>query len=122
MAERDVAVDETLDAVRAEVRELRSLLTRLGRETVGSTLDAWRARIDNLWVQADLARMEGRDEVRASIEEADRVWQTTRERLAIVSDEAGDVGGALVEGLRAARSDLGAAVELAEERIEAGRD
>ncbi len=122
MPETEPMVDGTMEEVRAEVRELRTLLARLGRETVGSTLDAWRARIDNLWVQADLARMEGRDEVRASIDDADRLWHRTRERMEVVSDEAGGVGAAMIEGLKAARSDLGAAVELAEERLAAARD
>ena len=44
-----------------------------------------------------------------------------RRRLAALLDEADDVRGALVEGLRSARSDLSSAVEMAEERIEAGR-
>jgi hypothetical protein len=121
MSEATITRDETLAELRAEVRELRALLVRLGHETMRSMLEAWRARIDNLWVQADLGRMEVRDEVRAALTDADRAWQTSRDRLLGAAAETGDVRDALVEGLESARSDLSAAVALAEERMEAGR-
>ncbi|MGZ6886161.1 MAG: hypothetical protein ACXVJA_08110 [Acidimicrobiia bacterium] len=113
--------DETLEEVRAEVRELRELLVQLGRETVEAFLDTWRARIENLRVQADLARMDARDEVDASIDESDSRLRSARTQLASALHEADDVRSVLVDGLGAARSDLQAAVTLAEERIEAGR-
>lgn len=121
MSEATVTRDETLAELRAEVRELQATLVRLGQETVRSTLDAWRARLDNLRVQVDLARMEGRDEVREALEQAESVWRASRERLLAMVAETGDVRDAVTEGLESARSDLSAAVELAEERIEAGR-
>ena len=49
------------------------------------------------------------------------MWATARDRLTAASLEASDVRVALTEGLRAARADLRAAVDLAQERIEAAR-
>jgi hypothetical protein len=121
MSELTVERDATLEEVKQEVRELRGLLVQFGRETVEATLEAWRARVDNLRVQASLGRMDAHDDVEASIEQAETTLGTARRRLDALLDEADDVRGALAEGLRSARSDLSAAVELAEERIEAGR-
>lgn len=121
MSEMTAERDATLEEVRQEVQELRDLLVQLGRETVEATLEAWRARVDNLRVQASLGRMDARDDVETSIEEAESTLGVVRRRLGALLDEADDVRGALVEGLRSARSDLSSAVELAEERIEAGR-
>lgn len=121
MTEMTVERDATLEEVKQEVQELRGLLVQLGRETVEATLEAWRARVDNLRVQARLGRMDAHDDVEASIEEAETTLGAVRRRLGALLDEADDVRGALVEGLRSARSDLSSAVEMAEERIEAGR-
>jgi chromosome segregation ATPase len=121
MSEMTVERDATLEEVKQEVHELRGLLTQLGRETVEATLEAWRARVDNLRVQARLGRMDVQDDVEASIDEAESTLGAVRRRLGALLDEADDVRGALVEGLRSARSDLSSAVEMAEERIEAGR-
>lgn len=121
MSEMTVERDATLEEVKHEVQELRGLLAQLGRETVEAMLEAWRARVDNLRVQARLGRMDAHDDVEASIEEAESTLGAVRRRLGALLDEADDVRGALVEGLRSARSDLSSAVEMAEERIEAGR-
>jgi hypothetical protein len=113
--------DPTMQQIADDLHDLRLQLVRLGNETVDATLDAWRARIDSLVVQADLARLDGRDEVRASLEEADRVWRWTRDRLLVRRGADAAAGEALVEGVRAARADLAAAVELAEEQLAAAR-
>jgi hypothetical protein len=121
MAEMTDQRTETMEQLRADVREAEELLVELGRETVQATLDAWRARIDNLRIQVELGRMEVDDEVTTSIGSAESVWATARDRLNAASLEASDVRVALTEGLRAARADLQAAVDLAQERIEAAR-
>jgi hypothetical protein len=112
--------ETTVEQIADELRVLRAQFVRLGNETVDATLDAWRARIDNLALQADLARLDGRDEVRAALAEADRVWRWTRDRL-VARRTSAAAGEALLEGVRAARADLAAAVELAEEEIAAAR-
>jgi hypothetical protein len=121
MAEMTREQTETIEQLRHDVREFQELLVELGRETVQATLDAWRARIDNLRLQVDLGRMEVDDEVGESIGRAETAWAAARDRLTAASFEASDVRLALSEGLEAARSDLQAAVDLAQERIEAAR-
>jgi hypothetical protein len=110
----------TVQQIADDLHDLRVQFVRLGNETIDATLDAWRARIDSLVVQADLARLDGRDEVRASLDEADRVWRWTRDRLLARRSGAG-AGEAMLEGIRAARADLAAAVELAEEQLALSR-
>jgi len=121
MSETTMSRVETIDEVKAEVRELRVLLVQLGRETVEALLDAWRARLDNLRVQVDLAEMDGRDEVDHAVRRADETLRAVRARLDSGSGATDDVREILREGVASARADLGAAVELAEERIEAAR-
>ena len=110
---------ERVDELKQKVRELEDLIVALGRETTDAILEAWKARIDGLRVQADLGRMEMRDETAGSVDEAEAVWRSARARLEALSDEASDVGTALIEGMRSARNDLRAAVGLAQERIDA---
>jgi AmiR/NasT family two-component response regulator len=112
---------ETVESLRVKVRELEDLLVQLGHEVVDATMDAAQARIDALRVQADLGRMDARDEMGDRFVEVEEVLAHTRDRFAALTDESSDVGQVLVEGLRSARSDLQAAVELAQERISARR-
>jgi len=114
------AQTETVDELKTKVRELEDLLSQLGHEVVDSTMDAARARIETLRVQADLGRMDARDDARARVAEAGEMLQTARIRFELVTAESSDVGAALVEGLRSARGDLEAAVQLVEERVTAG--
>ncbi len=111
---------ETVEALRAKVGELEGLLARLGHQVVDSALDAARARIDTLRVRANLGRMDARDEADERFEEAAEILQRAHDRFAALTDESEDVGVALVEGLQSARDELGAAVQLVEDRVSAG--
>ncbi len=112
---------ESLDELKAKVRELEHLVVELGRETVDATIEAGRARIDVLRVQADLGRMDVRDEANEQFSDVEDVLKAVRQRFNALTGESADVGAALLEGLRSARSDLRAAVELAQERVDAER-
>ena len=112
---------ETLDELKAKVRELEHLVVELGRETLDATVEAGRARIDVLRVQADLGRMDVRDDANEQFSDVENVLQAVRQRFNALTSESADVGAALLEGLRSARSDLRAAVELAQERVDAER-
>lgn len=112
---------ETVAALRRKVRELESLLAQLGHEVVDATMDAARARIDAIRVQADLGRMDARDEAGDQLADAERLLLTARDRFDALTEESTDVGDALVEGLRSARADLEAAVGLARERVDSAR-
>ena len=111
---------ETVDELKTKIRELEDLLSELGHEVVDSALAAARARIETLRVQASLGRMDARDDAQARVDEAGEMLQTARTRFELVTSESSDVGAALVEGLRSARGDLEAAVQLVEERVTAG--
>jgi hypothetical protein len=50
-------------------------------ETLSRTLDSWRARIDGLLVQSDLAGHEVRDRVRKHIDVTENVYLAARSRL-----------------------------------------
>lgn len=112
---------ETVEALRAKVRELESLLVQLGHEVVDATMDAARARIEAIRVQADLGRMDARDEASDQFAAAEKLLQTARHRFDALTEESVDVGDALVEGLRSARADLDAAVDMARERMDSAR-
>ena len=111
---------ETVEELKTKVRELEDLLAELGHDVVDSTMDAARARIETLRVQAKLGRMDARDDVELRLDEAGEVLQTARTRFELLTSESSDVGAALVEGLRSARGDLQAAIQLVEERVTAG--
>lgn len=121
MTESSTKQAETLDELRAKVRDLEHLVVELGRETVDATVEAARARIDTLRVQADLGRKNARDELSEQFGDVEGVFQAVRQRFNALTDESSDVGAALLEGLRSARSDLRAAVDLAQERVDAER-
>ena len=112
---------ETVGELKLKVRELEGLMVELGRETTDAMLEAWKSRIDSLRVQANLGRMELRDETVDSVDAAETAWHAARTRMEAVSSEASDVGTALMEGLRSARAELRAAVELAQDRVDEGR-
>ncbi len=113
--ERSEAVEE----LTTKLREVEHLMVELGRDTVDALVDAARARVDTLRVRLDLGRMEARDELAAPLDEAEHTIGQVRERFESLSHESADVGTALAEGVRSARADLQAAVEMAQERIEA---
>ena len=121
MSESSTKQTETLEELRSKVRDLEHLVVELGRETVDATVDAARARIDTIRVRADLGRMDVRDEVGEQFGDVEGVFQAVRQRFNALTDESSDVGAALLEGLRSARSDLRAAVDLAQERVDAER-
>lgn len=80
----DVAASERserVDELKQKIRELEDLLVQLGRESTDGILEAWRARIDALRVQADLGRMEVRDDTARPLDAADAAWHAARARL-----------------------------------------
>ena len=112
---------ETVEALTTKLREVEHLVIELGRDTVEALADAARARVETLRVQLDLGRMDVRDELAEPLNEAELAIVQVRERFDAFSHESADVGTALAEGVRSARADMKAAVDLAQERIEAER-
>jgi hypothetical protein len=59
---------------------------------IGRTLDEWRARIDELVVQLDLANLDLRDEVRKSVDATQNAYLAAHSKL---SDARADVSSSL---------------------------
>ncbi len=96
--------ERQVDHLSRQVAEMMSFMA-------GSQLDQWMARIEDLELQASLARMELREEAGPRIEDLKGRLETARTELATAGDKAGDVWGVLSEGVRAAFADLKAAFE-----------
>lgn len=96
--------ERQVDHLSRQVAEMMSFMA-------GSQLDQWMARIEDLELQASLARMELREEAGPRIEDLKSRLETARTELATAGDKAGDVWGVLSQGVRAAFADLKAAFE-----------
>lgn len=96
--------ERQVDHLSRQVAEMMSFMA-------GSQLDQWMARIEDLELQASLARMELREEAGPRIEDLKGRLETARTELATAGDKAGDVWGVLSQGVRAAFADLKAAFE-----------
>jgi hypothetical protein len=90
-------------------------------ETLSRTLDGWRARIDELLVQFDLAGHEVRDRVRKDIDLTENVYLAARSRL---SDARRDVDAdmkTVCSGTETLIRDLQQAFQAAEAAFHRGR-
>jgi DNA anti-recombination protein RmuC len=56
------------------------------RDAASKELEAWRARLDHLAVQADLGRMEARDEIEALRQRAERAYSDAKGRIEEISE------------------------------------
>jgi hypothetical protein len=81
------------------------------------SLDVWRAKIDQLMVQLDLANLDAREEIRASIDAAQNAYLAARSRLAEVGHDSGAGLTALRQGIEKVLGDLREAYESAEAAI-----
>jgi hypothetical protein len=96
--------ERQVDHLSRQVAEMMSFMA-------GSQLDQWMARIEDLELQASLARMELREEAGPRIEDLKGRLETARTELTTAGDKAGDVWGVLSEGVRAAFAELKSAFE-----------
>ena len=87
------------------------------RAAVRDLTDSWRARIDQLRVQADLARMDARDEIEDDLAKAEGLWADLKRRADELGDEAGDATADLREDVTRLVGDLRAALRRALDRL-----
>jgi archaellum component FlaC len=80
-------------------------------------LATWRARIDELKVQADLGRMETRDRIRSDLERVEELWSDLKSRTERLAAQAADAGDDLRGEIRGAVSDLREALRSALTRL-----
>ena len=90
-------------------------------ETLSRTLDSWRARIDGLLVQFDLAGHEVRDRVRKHIDLTENVYLAARSRLSDVHRDADFNIKTLCGGTERLIRDLQQAFQAAQAAFHRGR-
>jgi len=101
----------------ARVAALEEQLHALRSELVEGQLDDWKARIDQLEVQAHLGQMEARGEIEPLLEQMRNRLLDARQQLDRVGGAAGDAVGSLSDGVKSAVDDLRKALSDAAERI-----
>jgi hypothetical protein len=94
----------------------RSTIDRLSR-----ALDEWRARIDELLVQLDLAGKDVRDDIRKRAETAENVYLAARSKLADAGHDAGGDARAAVTAAEQLIKDLQQTYESAEAVVRRGK-
>ncbi len=90
-------------------------------ERLGHTLDGWRTRIDELWVQFDLAGLDLRDQVRKRIDVTENVYLAARSRFSDVRRDATSNVKGLCEGTETLLGDLKLLYASAEAAFNRGR-
>jgi hypothetical protein len=91
-------------------------------ERLGHTLDGWRARIDELWVQFDLAEHEVRDQVRKRIDVTENVYLAARSRFSDVRRDATSNVNGLCDGTEKLLIDLRQVYDSAGAALRRGRE
>ena len=88
---------------------------------LSGNLDGWRARIDELLVQFDLAEHEVRDQVRKHIDLTENVYLAAWSRLSDVHSDAQSNVKTLCAGTEELIRDLQKVFEAAEDALRRGR-
>ena len=90
-------------------------------ERLERVLDEWRAKIDELLLQADLASKDVSDEVRSRTEAAQNAYLAAKNRLLEIPKDAGSNIGSLRSGMEKLLDDLREAYQSAEAVIRRSR-
>jgi len=89
-------------------------------ERLEQVLEEWRARIDDLLVQADLASKDVREAVRAKAEIAENAYLAAMNRLRDIPKDAGNNLGSAKDGVDKLVDDMRQAYQSAEAVIRRG--
>ena len=89
---------------------------------ISRTLDEWRARIDELMVQAELASLNIREELRERLAITENVYLAARSRLSDAHGDAASSVASLHQGLEQLLQDLHQAYESAEAVVRRSRE
>ena len=101
--------------LRTEVAESRDSYLDALRDLVSS----WRARIDELRVQADLGRMDARDEAQADVERAEHQWDELKAKADQFGDQATEATADLRADVRRLVDDLRETLRKVADRLAA---
>jgi uncharacterized coiled-coil DUF342 family protein len=91
-------------------------------QQLGRSLDEWRAKIDKLMVQLDLANLDLRDEIRKRLDTTQNVYLAARSRLSEARQDADSNLSSLRLGLEQLLRDLGEAYGAAEAVVRRARE
>ena len=105
----------------ARVHALENQLDQLRRQLAESELDDWKARIDQLEVQAHLGQMEAEEQLEPLLEQMRNRLLDARAQFDKAGSAAGDALSTLTDGVRSAAKDLGDALSAAAKRFAPGR-
>jgi hypothetical protein len=105
----------------ARVHALENQLDQLRRQLAESELDDWKARIDQLEVQAHLGQMEAEEQLEPLLEQMRNRLLDARAQFDKAGSAAGDALSTLTDGVRSAAKDLGDALSAAAKRVAPGR-
>jgi gas vesicle protein len=119
-AESDVIdLRADLATVRADLRTEMADSRETYFAALHDLVDSWRARIDELRVQADLARMEARDEGRSDVERAEHQWDELKVKADHLSDQAAEATADLRADVRRLVDDLRQTIRKVADRLTA---
>jgi hypothetical protein len=91
-------------------------------QEVGRALDEWRAKIDELMVQLDLANLDIRDEIRKRLDTTENVYLAARSLLSDARHDASSNLSSLRLDLDQLMRDLRYAYDAAESVVRRGQD
>jgi O-succinylbenzoate synthase len=101
----------------ARVKALEEQMSSLRTEMVEGQLEEWKARIDQLEVQAHLGQMEARGEIEPLLELMRNRLLDARQQLDRVGGAAGDAVASVSDGVKSALDDLRKALADAADRL-----
>lgn len=111
-----------LGTVQADLRTELAESRDSYRDALGDLVSSWRARIDELRVQADLGAMDARDEARAEVDRAERQWEELKARADDFADQAAEATAELRADIRRLVDDLRATLRKVADQLTAQLD
>jgi DNA anti-recombination protein RmuC len=91
------------------------------RDALRQQLEAWRAGVEHLQVQAALAEKEARSELNELVERAENAYLAARQQLARAEEDTAETLDVLRDGARRVLDDLEAAMEAGWNRFRSAR-
>jgi chromosome segregation ATPase len=108
--------DET-KTLEDRIDQLEAQLRRLNEDVLQGQLAEWKARIDQLEVQARLGGMEAREEVDPLLQRLRNRWLDAKEQFDKTQAAAGDAFASLRDGVKRAVDELGDALDDAVKKL-----
>ena len=97
---------DRIGALEAQINELQAQLKDVRRQLSEAELDQWRARIDDLEVQAHLGSLEVKERLDPVVEELRNKWLDAREQVTNSAETASEVIDTLRKGLEHAMGEI----------------